>query len=490
MPHRFFIVFTWLVIIGVGLVLRLNDLADRPMHADEATGARILADRLEGNGYSFNPNHFHGPTLSLSSLPLTQINEESSWPDLTKVTLRISPVIAGCLLILTPLLWLKNIGSIGAITSGAFLATSPLLVYYNRVYIHESWFALFSILALSALCRGNGRLSISMSIAAGVSIGLMYATKETFIICVASWVLAVTAVCFFHKKQLPPFRKYVVPLIILAISAEFTAALLYSNGFRSLEGIIDAVRTYFVYETTEGHEKPFHFYLQQMLWPKHTLGLWWTEAGVALFALIATFRRRRSALVIFLALSTLIHVLIYSLISYKTPWLMLAPWAHLCLLTGFALNPRKVSKTEFPVYILLFLCLAFQTYQSNQASSRFENNARNPYAYVPTSKNVETLSAWLSKLPLEDDAVIAVVGAQYWPLPWYLREFDNVGYWLDVAPDLGSKSVVIVTPEYQTEAREVLEASHTGIPRSLRHNVAIQVYIANEIWELWINSEE
>ncbi|MEM7791856.1 MAG: hypothetical protein AAF546_10685, partial [Verrucomicrobiota bacterium] len=199
---------------------------------------------------------------------------------------------------------------------------------------------------------------------------------------------------------------------------------------------------------------------------------------------------RKSALVIFLALSTLIHILIYSLISYKTPWLMLAPWAHLCLLAGFSFDLQKAGKTEFPVYILLILCLAFQTYQSSQASGRFENNARNPYAYVPTSKNVETLSAWLSKLPLEDDAVVAVVGSQYWPLPWYLRDLENVGYWPDANTDLVSKPVVIVTQGFQTEARAQLESSHTEFPRSLRHNVAIHVYIANDIWELWINSED
>ncbi|MEM7792206.1 MAG: glycosyltransferase family 39 protein, partial [Verrucomicrobiota bacterium] len=334
MPHRLFIVFMWFVIICGGISLRLDGLSDRPMHADEATGARILADRLEGNGYTFNPSHFHGPTLSLSSLPLTQINEESNWSDLTKLTLRISPMIAGCLLIITPLLWLKQIGSLGAVIAGAFLATSPLLVYYSRVYIHESWFALFSILALSALCRGMGRMTVTMSIAAGVSIGLMYATKETFVICVTSWAAAVLLVSFFDRKQLPQLKNYIVPTIVLAVSAEFTAALLYSNGFQSMKGIVDAIRTYFVYETTAGHEKPFYFYLYQMLWPKDALGLWWTEAGIALFALIATVRRRKSALVIFLALSTLIHILIYSLISYKTPWLMLAPWAHLCLLAG------------------------------------------------------------------------------------------------------------------------------------------------------------
>lgn len=45
--------FSWLLCLGilcVGLVLRLQDLSEPPLHADEGTGARILADRLEAKG--------------------------------------------------------------------------------------------------------------------------------------------------------------------------------------------------------------------------------------------------------------------------------------------------------------------------------------------------------------------------------------------------------------------------------------------------------
>ena len=44
-------------------------------------------------------------------------------------------------------------GDYGAALSAALLATSPLLVYYSRMYIHESWLALFGLLGLTFTYR-------------------------------------------------------------------------------------------------------------------------------------------------------------------------------------------------------------------------------------------------------------------------------------------------------------------------------------------------
>lgn len=459
------------------------------MHADEATGARILAKRLEGGDYSFNPNHFHGPTLSLSTVPLAKLRNESNWAQLNKRTLRLGTVLAGMLIILTPLLWQARLGQIGTLTAGAFLASSPLLVYYSRVYIHESWFALFTMLALAALYRLSIRPNIKIALFSGACIGLMYATKETFVISILSWGAALLAVCIWQRK-LPQVRPYLIHAIISAAVAALIAALFYSDGFRSFQGIVDAVRTYFVYETTEGHEKPFLFYLHQMLWPKHALGIWWTEASIALFAMIAVIRNRHSPTIIFLATATIAHLLIYSIIGYKTPWLMLAPWAHACLLAGFALTPKEDKQAPSSIYVLLIVCLGLQVYQSSQASGRFENDVRNPYAYVPTSRDVESLETWLNKLPIESDAPLAVVGTGYWPLPWYLRSFENIGYWPAATPELKGRAILLVTPEQQASTETLLKDSHTQVPRSLRENFLIHVYLDNDLWQQWMDTED
>lgn len=90
MRRPYLIWLTWIGILTLALFLRLQGLTDRPIHADEATGARLLAERLEGKEYTFNARHFHGPLLSLTALPIARISGEKDWGPLSLRTLPTS----------------------------------------------------------------------------------------------------------------------------------------------------------------------------------------------------------------------------------------------------------------------------------------------------------------------------------------------------------------------------------------------------------------
>ncbi|MEC8332906.1 MAG: hypothetical protein VXZ83_02150, partial [Verrucomicrobiota bacterium] len=143
----------WIVVAFIALCLRLHNLGDNPVHFDEATGASILGKALSGENPRFDPNHFHGPLLRESSIPIAQLRGENDWRSLNIETLRLGPAIAGCLLCFTPLLWLGILKPKSALATGALLATSPLTVFYSRLYIHESWLALFGMLSSAAIYR-------------------------------------------------------------------------------------------------------------------------------------------------------------------------------------------------------------------------------------------------------------------------------------------------------------------------------------------------
>jgi hypothetical protein len=56
----------------------------------------------------------------------------------------------------------------------------------------------------------------------------------------------------------------------------------------------------------------------------------------------------------------------------------------------------------------------------------------NPYAYAHTSEDLLGLPAEIEELARQDSLAsprIAVIAADPWPLPWYLRHFSSVGYW-------------------------------------------------------------
>lgn len=257
MIRRIVISLVWLTLLALALWLRIEGLEVRPIHFDEATGARLFADRLENANYRFDPTHFHGPLLSMSTVPLARLYNQQTWQELSVIMLRTGPVLAGLLMVLTPLLWLRIIGHAAALASAALLATSPLLVYYNRMYIHESWLALFGMLAAAAIFHLIQSPTRLRAVLAGVAVGLMFATKETVAISVIAWGVAGWFSWMLLRyrpeprdKPPPPLLSYGKPAIWFLIAMLLSSALFYTEGFTRPGGMIEAFRTYFVYETT------------------------------------------------------------------------------------------------------------------------------------------------------------------------------------------------------------------------------------------------
>ncbi len=501
--NRTIVIVCWICVIVTAVFLRFDALGDRPFHADEATGARITARRMETGGSQFDPKHYHGPLLADLAIPLCKLRGETGWRDMTKTTLRILPAIAGLLLVLLPLCWCRRCGDVPMLAAAVFLATSPLLVYYSRMFIHESLLVLCGMAALIAL-TGKWRWGIP-----GILIGLMFAVKESFAISIIAWSGAAVLIAWENRKSLDraalaaAWREHRIPVIVSGFSAAVTAFGFYTDGFRHPQGAIDAVRTFFVYETVEGHDKGFVYYFQLLAMPQKSGGAWWFGTPLLVLALIAfaaTFRRGEYApkcrsTIRFIAYSAAGHFLIYSLIAYKTPWLACLPWAHVCLLAGFAVAGFSSQRMPLKAALvcLTFVCLFTQFRQARYATGRLASDDRNPYAYVPTRRDVEAMEEWLEKLRDRSSAgtvdEMAVIGSDYWPLPWYLRAFEKIGYWKEPPPDLERFPLVCVMPESSDAVVARIGGTHVSLPRGLRAGVPVQLYVRNDIWKNWMETE-
>ena len=513
LTSKLWLALCWLSVLVLAGLLRFEDLAERPFHFDEATGARITSDRIDpAEGYQFNPVHNHGPLLSAAAAPLCRARGEGEWKDMTKGTLRLVPAIAGTLLVLLPILWRRRFGDVPVLAAAALLATSPLLAYYSRMFIHEMLVALLGLLAvLVAFAQPRCSLTLKSGLI-GVVIGLMFATKETFAISIIAWTAAAGLLVLANrgarKRLLQPanwkeiFVEWRNPALAFAIGAGLSAGWYYTNGLRNPGGVWDAVRTFFVYETTEGHDKPFLYYLGMLVVPTKG-GIWWHEGLVFLLAVVSVVRsflpgRKGEGweiVVRFVALSAIFHILIYSIISYKTPWLMCLPWAYVCVLAG--LGFRGFVDWKPLVRVAAVLVLAGVLFQQQRvakfAVGRFASDARTPYAYAPTSRDVESVREWTGQLaevlPPRALEPIAVVGREFWPLPWYLRDFEAIGYWPEPHPDVADCPLVFAMPETANEVSEMLKGTHIALPRTLRSEVPVMLYLRNDHWEHWMAPE-
>ncbi|MDX1680918.1 MAG: TIGR03663 family protein [Akkermansiaceae bacterium] len=497
--QRALLILAWIGVVVTAAFLRFDELTDRPMHADEATGARLMAKRMEGQGGEFNPSHYHGPLLADLTMPVCYLRGESSWSELSKFSLRVVTATAGLLLVLVPLMWRRSLGDLGALAAASLLAVSPLLVYFSRMFIHEPLLTLFGALFLG-VCLRFPRWGIP-----GVVLGLMFAAKETFAISVLAWAAALGILLLQERKRITLeglrlfLSRHGKGLALSAGAAAFTALLCYTHGFTHLKGALDAVRTYFVYETTEGHDKPWHEYLKLLAWPRQSAGIWWYGTPVVVLAVVSyalswspRLQAGQSRWIQFLAHAAVFHLLIYSLISYKTPWLMCLPWALLCWLAGLAFVgfARRARWTQVSLVLLLAACLWTQWKQSRFATIRLHSDARNPYAYVPTRSGVEKMGNWLQDLKEMDGhlGTVAVVGSSHWPVPWYLRKFDQVGYWLEPPPKVESYPVVVSMHEHIEKLTEQLDETHEPFTYGLRDGVPMRMFLSRELWQQWINT--
>jgi len=507
------IIAAWVVVLATGAALRFAHLSARPFHADEATGARIAADRIESNRYVFDPLHYHGPTLSSAAAALGKLRGKQSWAELDKLTLRLVPAIAGTLLVLAPLLGRRRWGDGPMLLAAAFLATSPLLVYYSRTFIHEMLLTLFAMLALILLLRPPRKLL--SGVLTGLLLGLMFATKESIAITALAWtgaglLLAVENRRLLTRKHLrTAWVEYRFAALAAAVVAVVTGEFLYTSGFQHPKGAVDAIRTFFVYDTVEGHDKPPLYYLDLLAFPKRAAGRWWFETPVLLFAVFAylsTFHRNfrspaTKAAVRFTAYAAAGHLVIYSLIPYKTPWLMCLPWSHLCLLAGFSLaglsawrpSTGFARRTAVAAALVIALTIGWQFRQTRRATGRLASDARNPYAYVPTSRNLESLETWLrqlhDELPEGSLDPLAVVGAGYWPLPWYLRTFERVGYWPEPPPNLEKMPLVLLPASSGGLVESRLAGTHIALPRGLRADDPLYLFLRLDLWDRWMDSD-
>jgi predicted membrane-bound mannosyltransferase len=159
----------------------------------------------------------------------------------------------------------------------------------------------------------------------------------------------------------------------------------------------------------------------------------------------------------FLASYALFIAVIYSAIPYKTPWLAMNLWLPLAILAGFAVEWLWLAAPKFSLRALI---LAFTValgiligHDTRQWVFQFPADENNPYAYAHTGEDLLRLPVRLEQLVLENtnsNPRIAVVAADAWPLPWYLRKYSQVGFW-QPGQETGDADFFITTTDVSGE---------------------------------------
>ena len=496
----------------IALVLRCPDLSVRPMHNDEAVNAIKLQSLLGQGSYRYDPNEHHGPALYYAAFAWMNISGVTESAQLSEARLRVMTVLFGLGLILLLPLVADGLGRGAMIWSAILIAVSPAMVFYSRYFIHEMLLVFFTFLALAAFWRHYRSGKIYWAILCGVSAGLMQSTKETFVLSVgAAGVALLLNKLWTHSGDAASAkpRKAFKPVALCLLAWCIVAVVFFSSFFTNAGGVLDSIRTYLPWlDRAAGnspHIHPWNFYLSRLAWFHVQGGPVWSEGFILALAVIGVFvaftgRGRTGAkqnFLRFVALYTLTLTLLYSSIAYKTPWCLLNFWHGAILLAGTgAVAMWRLAKhrwMKIVVGLLLFAGTDHLAFQAWQAGGNYSADRRNPYVYAQTSPDIfgliEKVNALAQASPqrLHLSMSVSVPENDYWPLPYYLRAFDQVG-WLNELPGESLAPVMIVSTQFTVKMDERKSHLAAGL-FELRPGVFLALYVEPELWQVYLKSK-
>ncbi len=444
-------------ILITGTFLRLYDLALVPFHHDEGVNGNFLVTLVRNGSYQYDPQNYHGPTLYFFSAIIPWIvrffggKSAGDVYGLTTFNIRLVTAAFGVATIWLALLLRKRLGAIGVLSAAGLIAISSGAVYLSRYFIHESLFVFFGLAIVVAALKYYDSGNSAYLILATVSAALMTATKETWIINGPVLLIAlVTTSVYFRlrgavgKRAQETLGRFGGPVslttVVLVALAVFLIVnvLFYSSFFTNYpKGVQDALSTLrFWSHRTHEHEHPWWQYVYWLMQEEPAL-LALAGAGAAIAVWRATNR-----LEVFLALWSFGLLAAYSLVGYKTPWIALNFIVPLALTAGYALDSayQKLREYEQPlVFIgLAALCVVICGYQMISLNFIHFDDDRYVYVYAHTRREMlamlDQIDRIAKRLRTGDDTGVAIVSPDYWPLPWYFRNYKRVGYYQQIVP--------------------------------------------------------
>ncbi len=488
---------TWFIavtaILLLAAILRLYNLDLVPLHHDEGVNGNFLVRLVHDGYYLYDPANYHGPTLYYFAAVV-------AWTIGLVFTLRrnlgtIATLSAAILLAVSP----------GAVYLSRYFIHETLFVFFTLglvvaliKYFEEVNSAYLILAAISAALLFATKETAMISVA--VLLIALVATQVYRLL----W-RSIGGTTNQKKGRRDDYRTFFekaggsskLTVWIVTALFVFTAVyvLFYSSFFTNYpQGVYDSLKTFQFWTKTgqEAHKHPpatYIWWLLQQESPLLVLG--------ALGAIAAILKPTKS-FALFSALWAFGLIAAYSLIAYKTPWLSLNFIVPLALSGGVAIDwfyeelaSWQVSK-QMRWYALAGLLLValgplagmariFDETAFEMSSDSFKglvsvpmhwktfipgyqtidlnfinyDNDNRYYVYVyahtrrETLKLLDEIDKVAERTHQGKDTGITIVSADYWPLPWYLRDYKRVGYHGHMTPS--TEPIIIARQDQAAE---------------------------------------
>jgi len=428
---KFMIIFVLIVVIS--FFLRIYQLGAKPIHHDEAILEYYYVKPLLDN-YALNymGSEYHGLGYHYITYVFARIF------GLSIFSIRLAAAVFGSLSVLLLYYFQDYLGRIGVLFSAAFLAVSTSHVYYSRQYTSYPFLIFFLLLSIIVASKYFREYKTTYIYWMFIILAILFNINETIFIFL--FVAAAFAYLryLFDKKSLSYLKKIKWRHFFLGLIVCVAVFIwIHTNFFiqlSNIEGLLKLGSDITTKTVSTGHNKSFPYYFTLII-P--------FEAGLLLISLIGLLFFKRKIFSYFLIFWSISFLFIFSMISYKTNWILPLVITPLILLAGDTMDHlTQITKWKYLVIIAgILLVLANLFFSIQQNFIYFNDLEKNKIGYVETSVEVEQLVSDIHQYVLGRNISILITAKGYWPLPVYLKD-----YYLD----------------YDTEIEKLDLANHTN----------------------------
>ena len=502
----------WIAVILIFVVaafLRIYDLSLVPLHHDEGVNGNFLVTLVRDGRYHYDPANYHGPTLYYIAAVFPWIIKllfgaaaRDSY-GLNTVVIRLVPALFSLGTIVLIFLLRRNLGTLATLAAAILFAISPGSVYLARYFIHESLFVFFTIgIVVASIKFYEARNPVYLLLAAA-SAAMLFATKETAMISAGVLFLALASTNIYLRLFGTPAARseesetsfveqmggmpFLATFALMAIIVFVLLNLFfYSSFFTNYpQGVYDALKTFQIWSKTgqAAHVHPpatYIFWLISQESPLLFLGV--------IGAILVLFNPK-NVFALFSAFWAFGLIAAYSLVPYKTPWLALNFMLPLALIGGYAIQrvfELERGKLRLPI-LMLVIAVLINGYQMVDLNFiNYDNdNTYYVYVYAHTKRGTKDLVDQIDQLAKEGNeggrTGITIVSREYWPLPWYLRNYSRVGYFGHMTSS--TEPIIIAQEDQREEIESTFGSNYQLVPShepggmySLRPGVNLLLY--------------
>jgi uncharacterized protein (TIGR03663 family) len=508
-------------ILLVAAALRLPELGLNPFHHDEGVNGFFTTNLVRDGIYRYDPANYHGPTLYYFAL----VSEILF--GLTTEAMRLVPVVFGIALVGLVLPLRRYLGSIAVLVAAALLAVSPGAVYVSRYFIHETLVVAFTAGLFTAALFYLDRREAKYLLAGAVAAALLFTTKETAVITVGVLLIAVGVANLYLRlrsgegtapaDRRPPPAPALAPRAEsvwingveyrpakaartrgggssdwLAIPGEHLGGaavvflviyiLLFSSFFTNFpEGLADSMAAYlFWFQHGDATQiQPVHQYLLWMIPIEAPILILGVVGG-----LIAAIRMV-SRLWVVIGLWALGITLAFSIIQYKTPWIILNMLLPLALLAGLAVSALwRSPRLRLAAPVVFGVAVLFSGFFTIDLNFNRYDSETYPYVYVHSTRSmldlVDEVEATAARAGTGTETGVVIMSPDYWPLPWYFRDYPNAGFFGSIVDT--EEAMIIANVNQEAELTPTIEPEYDRVGTyNLRPGVDLVLFVRSDV---------